>query len=58
MNFVELLFGISPDAGNGTFEFVLSLIPVVVSLLLYRRGDGRRGRSRCFSPRGSFFRYR
>ncbi len=37
MNFVERLFGISPDGGNGTFEFVLSLIPVVLSLLQVAR---------------------
>ncbi len=34
MNFVELLFGISPDGGNGTFEFLLFLIPVLLLLLV------------------------
>jgi hypothetical protein len=32
MNFIEQLFGISPDAGSGSFEFVLLL---VLGLLAY-----------------------
>jgi hypothetical protein len=39
MNFVERLFGISPDGGNGTFEFLLFFISVLLLLLvsLWRR---------------------
>jgi hypothetical protein len=45
MNFIERFFGISPDGGTGTFEFMVFLLPlgVVASLayLRYRRStDG------------------
>ena len=30
MNFVERLFGVSPDGGNGTFELLLFLVPLMV----------------------------
>ena len=29
MDFIERLFGFSPDGGSGTFEFLLFLIPVI-----------------------------
>ena len=28
MNFIEKLFGVSPDGGSGLFELILFLIPV------------------------------
>jgi hypothetical protein len=34
MNFVEGFLGISPDGGNGMFEFLLLLIPVLLLLLV------------------------
>jgi hypothetical protein len=39
MDFIETIFGISPDAGSGAFELVLIVIPVLilVSIAAYRR---------------------
>ena len=38
MDFIERLFGISPDGGSGTLEFVVFAVPVIiVSYLLIRR---------------------
>lgn len=34
MDFLERLFGISPDGGNGSFELLLFLIPLAGILLL------------------------
>ena len=34
MDFVEQLFGIAPDGGNGSFELLLFLIPLAGILLL------------------------
>jgi hypothetical protein len=34
MDFLERLFGFAPDGGNGAFELVLFLIPLVGILLL------------------------
>ena len=31
MNFIEQLFGTSPDAGSGSLEFALVLIPFAVT---------------------------
>jgi hypothetical protein len=36
MNFIEQIFGISPDGGSGAFELLLFLVPVVGIYLLYR----------------------
>jgi hypothetical protein len=46
MDFIERLFGVSPDGGNGLFELLLFLIPIggVIILQLVRR-DRRRRRS-------------
>jgi len=35
MDFIERLFGISPDGGNGTFELLLFLIPLVTVVILW-----------------------
>lgn len=43
MNFIESLFGFSPDGGNGTFELLLALIPLAV---LAVRSFARRSPSR------------
>jgi hypothetical protein len=38
MDFIERIFGISPDGGNGMFEFTLFALPVVIlAILLYVR---------------------
>ena len=44
MDFIERIFGISPDGGSGTFEFLLFAVPLVgIAILL---GVRRRGRAR------------
>jgi hypothetical protein len=43
MDFIERIFGISPDGGSGAFEVLLFLIPVVgILILLQRRRRNRR----------------
>ena len=43
MDFVERIFGISPDGGSGSFEVLLLLIPIAgVLLIALLRGLGRR----------------
>lgn len=43
MDFVERIFGISPDGGSGSFELLLLLIPIAgVLLIALLRGLGRR----------------
>ena len=39
MDFIERIFGISPDGGSGTFEVLLFLIPIagIVIIHLWRR---------------------
>jgi len=37
MDFVERLFGISPDAGSGAFELLLFVLPVLIVGLLWLR---------------------
>ncbi len=39
MDFIESIFGISPDAGSGAFELVLIVVPVLIlaSIAAYRR---------------------
>jgi hypothetical protein len=39
MDFIERLFGFSPDGGNGMFEFLLFAIPIagIVMLAAWRR---------------------
>ena len=36
MDFVEQIFGISPDGGSGALELLLFLIPAVGIYFLYR----------------------
>lgn len=36
MDFIEQIFGISPDGGSGAFEFLLFAIPIVGLYILYR----------------------
>ena len=42
MDFIEQIFGISPDGGDGTFELMLFLVPVVVIFLFYRLRSRKR----------------
>jgi hypothetical protein len=34
MNFIEALFGVSPDGGSGVLEFVLFLMPIIAATLV------------------------
>jgi hypothetical protein len=49
MDFIEQIFGVSPDGGNGSLEllYVLSIAAAIalVSYRLYRRGANRQMRS-------------
>ena len=42
MNFIESLFGFSPDGGDGSFELLLFAIPLTGIALLYWRKIVRR----------------
>ena len=43
MDFIERIFGVSPDGGDGTFELLLLLIPfLVAAILIYRRRGAAR----------------
>lgn len=44
MDFIERLFGFSPDGGSGVFELLLFAVPVVGLLALRWRGRRRRRR--------------
>ena len=46
MDFIERIFGIAPDGGSGSLEFLLFLIPLVgIALLIkYRRGSRKQER--------------
>ncbi|MEO5733808.1 MAG: hypothetical protein ABIN96_03975 [Rubrivivax sp.] len=38
MEFIERIFGFSPDGGNGSFEFLLFAIPIAgIVYLVWRR---------------------
>ena len=36
MDFIEKIFGISPDGGSGAFELLLFVIPIAGLIWLYR----------------------
>ena len=42
MDFIERIFGISPDGGSGAFEVLLFLIPIVGLYIIYRARSGPR----------------
>lgn len=45
MDFIERVFGVSPDGGNGLFELMLVLLPVLVASVLWMtRRRLKRGR--------------
>lgn len=35
MDFIERIFGISPDGGSGSFELMLLLVPITLVAALY-----------------------
>jgi len=43
MDFIERIFGISPDGGSGSFEFLLFAVPLagIVYLVVRRRRQQR-----------------
>jgi hypothetical protein len=42
MDFIEKIFGFSPDGGSGAFEVLLFVIPIVGLYLLYQRRSSSR----------------
>jgi hypothetical protein len=43
MDFIERLFGVSPDGGSGLFEFLLFAVPLAgIAWLMLRRCAARR----------------
>ena len=44
MNFIEQLLGIAPDAGSGTLEALVLLIPLAALFSVYRLRRFRRSR--------------
>jgi hypothetical protein len=41
MDFIERIFGISPDGGSGSLEVLLFLVPIAGLLVLYRMRSRR-----------------
>jgi hypothetical protein len=45
MDFIERIFGIAPDGGSGSLEFLLFLIPLAgLAWLIYRRASRKQER--------------
>jgi len=43
MDFIERIFGVSPDGGSGALEILLFLVPMIGIYILYRlRSRSRR----------------
>ena len=44
MDFIERIFGISPDGGSGAFEFLLFTVPVVgiLAIMAWRKRRPRK----------------
>jgi hypothetical protein len=44
MDFVERLFGFSPDGGSGTFELALFVVPLalIIAAVAFRHRVGKR----------------
>jgi hypothetical protein len=46
MDFIERLFGLSPDGGSGSLEFLLFAIPIAgIAYLIIRRSSKRQRNS-------------
>jgi len=51
MDFIERIFGISPDGGSGMFEFLLFAVPIVILVTVAaRRRAAKQGRDRNEKP--------
>ncbi|MEO8751117.1 MAG: hypothetical protein ABI624_00400 [Casimicrobiaceae bacterium] len=51
MDFIENIFGFSPDGGSGAFEMLLFLIPIVGIYIIYRyRSNARKSKAVDRSP--------
>jgi hypothetical protein len=37
VDFIERLFGFSPDGGNGTFELSLLVVPLLIAVLIWAK---------------------
>ncbi len=35
MDFIEKIFGVSPDGGSGSFEFLLFAIPIIAIVVIW-----------------------
>jgi len=47
MDFIERIFGFSPDGGSGSLEALLIAVPLgLIALLMYRRRSSGRGHLR------------
>jgi hypothetical protein len=46
VDFIERIVGFSPDNGNGTFELLLFMIPIIGILVIVRWQRGWLGRRR------------
>ena len=46
MDFIERLFGVSPDGGSGLFEFLLLAVPLAGVAWIYLRRKAARQRDR------------
>lgn len=43
MDFIERLFGFSPDGGSGSLELAFVLVPIIAGLLVWRIYSQRSG---------------
>jgi preprotein translocase subunit YajC len=48
MDFIERIFGIAPDGGSGSFEFLMFALPIagIAFMVLRRRQRKRQGQRR------------
>jgi MYXO-CTERM domain-containing protein len=51
MDFIERIFGIAPDGGSGTFEFLLFAVPLAGLAILWGLRRRARARTRSKSKR-------
>jgi hypothetical protein len=42
MDFIEKLFGVSPDGGSGTLEFLLLVVPLMAAVAIVTLARRRR----------------
>jgi hypothetical protein len=50
MDFIERIFGFSPDGGDGSFEFLLFAIPIAGIIYFWLRRRSGRDRARRDRP--------